>query len=139
VRAALAQPTPLPHGVRALLALGALADASGEGADLRRARRARAGAWSCDRDACAPGELAAIRLSSTRAPEGPARLVIMAVATRRGAVIVAGDRRAVGEGETEVSFALAPSRQARVVPVAVEGDARLVAVAVVGLPGPRAP
>lgn len=125
IRAQLGREGGLPGGVGILLDAGALARPSGAGADLRRARGVRRGAWSCDGAGCVPGGDAAIALAARGAPRGPAIAVVR--------VTPAEEVRTVRLADTEAT--LRPGEEEVVLPwpggsTRVGGSARIVAIAV---------
>ncbi len=132
IRGLLGNATPLEEGVRLLLEAGALRRESGEGADLRAARRVRQGLFDCDDTGCAPGASAAIALPASRALEPPLRVVLRVVAGAAGALTVLDQPRPVTAGGHEIAFDLHEPLPASI-PVRATSGIRIVAIVVVPL------
>ncbi|MBN1652745.1 MAG: sulfatase-like hydrolase/transferase [Deltaproteobacteria bacterium] len=136
IRRYLATESSLPGGVDMLLSIGALARASGRGADLRRSENVRIGAWDCSQEGCLPQSNAAIRLPPARAPEGPARAVFKLRAQSASDTLRIEDKTArLRAGEQEVGVSLPAVRGSREMSVAGSSGVRLIAVAVVAEQG----
>jgi hypothetical protein len=122
--------TSIPHGVALLRDAGALARASGAGADLIRAAQVRRGEWACEARGCRPLADAAIVLPRG-GPRGPARVTVrVQVDGTSRRLRLAGVAHYLNAGADEIAWTV-PDGRALVVEVAADAGVWLEAIAVV--------
>jgi arylsulfatase A-like enzyme len=101
----------LPDGVGILLDAGALAHASGQGAEVAGAPGVRRGPWECVQHGCRPLAGAALVLPSAGAPRASARVVLRASSGATGRSLrVSGTTHYLDPGTSELAISIEHAR-----------------------------
>lgn len=130
IRKLLGMETSLPDGVRLLMELGELAPASARGAVIADGA-VRRGTWDCSDAGCVPGEDAELSLPARNRVAGAVRVTwLVHAGSEGGALIVADAQFSLKPGEQQVSFVAPRASDAASFAPRVQGDVRLIALAV---------
>ena len=131
LRRFLGTESSLVDGVALLLDAGALARASGAGADLRTPSSVQRGDWVCEPHGCRPLAGAAIALPAANAPRAAARVVLRVHTEGAGRTLrIDGTPETLDGGDRELARGVATARNL-VLPVEASEGVWLQAIAVV--------